>query len=85
MKLHVSGAYRRRADQMSSKSPVAPLTWSDVWQATRSYKITWFDVMTVVVAIAVSILYSILYAGWLGMIIGPLMFLLGWMTVEFLF
>ncbi len=47
------------------------------------YRIQWFDVFTVICGIICSAMYSWYIGSWLkGMSIGPLMFILGWMTVE---
>jgi hypothetical protein len=47
------------------------------------YRIQWFDVFTVICGIVCSAMYSWYIGNWLkGMSIGPLMFILGWMTME---
>jgi hypothetical protein len=47
------------------------------------YRIQWFDVFTVICGIICSAMYSWYIGNWLkGMSIGPLMFILGWMTME---
>ena len=47
------------------------------------YRIQWFDVVTVICGIICSAMYSWYIDNWLkGMSIGPLMFILGWMTME---
>ena len=47
------------------------------------YRIQWFDVFTVICGIIYSAMYSWYIGNWLkGMSIGPLMFILGWMTME---
>jgi hypothetical protein len=47
------------------------------------YRIQWFDVFTVICGIICSAIYSWYIGNWLkGMSIGPLMFILGWMTME---
>ena len=47
------------------------------------YRIQWFDVFTVICGIICSAMYSWYIGNWMkGMSIGPLMFILGWMTME---
>ena len=47
------------------------------------YRIQWFDVFAVICGIICSAIYSWYIGNWLkGMSIGPLMFILGWMTME---
>ena len=47
------------------------------------YRIQWFDVFTVICGILCSAMYSWYIGNWLkGMSIGPLMFIMGWMTME---
>ena len=47
------------------------------------YRIQWFDVFTVICGIICSAMYSWYIGNWLkGMSIGPLMFIMGWMTME---
>jgi len=47
------------------------------------YRIEWFDAFTVLCGIICSAMYSWYIDDWLqGMSIGPLMFILGWMTME---
>jgi hypothetical protein len=47
------------------------------------YRIQWFDVFTVICGIICSAIYSWYIGNWMkGMSIGPLMFILGWMTME---
>jgi len=47
------------------------------------YRIQWFDVFTVICGIISSAIYSWYIGNWpKGMSIGPLLFILGWMTME---
>jgi hypothetical protein len=47
------------------------------------YRIQWFDMFAVICGIICSAMYSWYIGSWLqGMSIGPLMFILGWMTME---
>jgi hypothetical protein len=51
--------------------------------AILGYRIQWFDVFAVICGIICSAMYSWYIGSWLqGMSIGPLMFILGWMTME---
>jgi hypothetical protein len=51
--------------------------------AIWGYRIQWFDVFAVICGIICSAMYSWYIGSWLkGMSIGPLMFILGWMTME---
>ena len=51
--------------------------------AIWGYRIHWFDVFAVICGIICSAMYSWCIGSWLqGMSIGPLMFILGWMTME---
>jgi hypothetical protein len=46
-------------------------------------RIQWFDVFTVICGIICSAMYSWYIGSWLkGMSIGSLMFIMGWMTME---
>ena len=47
------------------------------------YRIQWFDLFTVICGIICSAMYSWYVGNWLqGMSIGMLMFIMGWMTME---
>jgi hypothetical protein len=51
--------------------------------AIWGYRIQWFDMFAVICGIICSAMYSWYIGSWLqGMSTGPLMFILGWMTVE---
>jgi hypothetical protein len=62
--------------------PVGQRRWSfaiGVWP----YRIDWFDVVAVMCGIIISAIYSWYIGYWLkGMSIGMLMFIMGWMVME---
>jgi hypothetical protein len=67
------------------KTTATQLTWSDVWEAARSYKPDSVDALCGLALLAICMIYSWLIGDWLkGMTLGPLMCASGWMAVEML-